>query len=104
MDTETTPQSVRGRTHGTHYSLLMSSPFSFEKVSSARDEVMQFLEYQVAERKAALSGFPDGSEERSIDMFSMLVSANEAESDKVKMSDEEVVGNIFAMLFAGNGE
>ncbi|KAF4593428.1 hypothetical protein EYR38_009142 [Pleurotus pulmonarius] len=74
----------------------------FEKVSKARDEVMRFLEYQVAERRAALSGFPDDSEERSKDMFSLLVGANEAESEKVRMSDEEVVGNIFAMLFAGN--
>ena len=65
---------------------------------------MQFLEHQVAERRAALSGFPDDSEERSKDMFSLLVSANEAESEKVRMSDEEVVGNIFVMLFAGNGE
>ncbi|KAF4594330.1 hypothetical protein EYR40_009133 [Pleurotus pulmonarius] len=80
----------------------MWSHVRFKKVSKARDEVMQFLAYQVAERRAALSGFPDDSEERSKDMFSLLVSANEAESDKVRMSDEEVVGNIFAMLFAGN--
>lgn len=65
---------------------------------------MQFLKEQVAERKTALSGFPKESEERRKDMFSMLVSANEAESEKLKLSDEEVVGNIFAMLFAGNGQ
>ncbi|KAG9223608.1 hypothetical protein CCMSSC00406_0009239 [Pleurotus cornucopiae] len=82
---------------------IQKLPFNvFQKVWSARDELMQFLKEQVAERKTALSGFPKESEERSKDMFSMLVSANEAESEKLKLSDEEVVGNIFAMLFAGN--
>ncbi|KAF9493461.1 cytochrome P450 [Pleurotus eryngii] len=83
---------------------IQKLPFDvFKKVGSARDELMQFLKEQVAERKTALSGFPKESEERSKDMFSMLVSANKAESEKLKLSDEEVVGNIFAMLFAGNG-
>ncbi|KAJ8694644.1 hypothetical protein PTI98_007302 [Pleurotus ostreatus] len=63
---------------------------------------MQFLKEQVAERKTALSGFPKESEERRKDTFSMLVSVNEAESEK--LSDEEVVGNIFAVSFTGNGQ
>lgn len=56
-----------------------------------------------AERKAALSGFSDGSKELRKDAFSMLVAANEAESEKRKLTDDEVVGNVFAMLFAGHG-
>ncbi len=76
---------------------------SLQDIYTARDELTRFMNEQVAERKAALSGFSDASKELRRDAFSMLVAANEAESEKRKLTDDEVVGNVFAMLFAGHG-
>ncbi|KAL4263744.1 cytochrome P450 family protein [Pleurotus pulmonarius] len=78
-------------------------PFrALQDIYHARDELTRFMNEQVAERKAALSGFSEGSKELRKDAFSMLVAANEAESEKRKLTDDEVVGNVFAMLFAGH--
>ncbi|KAF4570137.1 hypothetical protein EYR36_009943 [Pleurotus pulmonarius] len=78
-------------------------PFTetLRNVRRAHEGLTRFMHEQVADRKAALSGFLDGSVELSEDVLSRLIVANEAESGKLKLADDEVVGNVFALLLAG---
>ncbi|KAF9493449.1 cytochrome P450 [Pleurotus eryngii] len=78
-------------------------PFTgtLRNVRLAHDGLTRFMHEQVADRKAALSGFLDGSAKPGEDVLSRLVIANEAESEKLKLTDDEVVGNVFALLLAG---
>lgn len=58
---------------------------------------------QVADRKQALHAAESGKGALGRDAFSMLVAANESENEKLKLSDQELIGNVFVMLFAGHG-
>ncbi|KAF8191805.1 cytochrome P450 [Pholiota molesta] len=79
-------------------------PFKrLKEFSDAHNELMGFMQTQVAERKAELSGRGlDGPSKIGDDAFSLLVKANEDEGGKFKLDDEEVIGNVFIMLFAGH--
>ncbi|KAF9553104.1 cytochrome P450 [Agrocybe pediades] len=69
-----------------------------QEMREAHDILTAFMQSQVAERKAELSsGGVPGS-----DAFTMLVKANEDEGSKYKLDDQELIGNVFVMLFAGH--
>lgn len=58
---------------------------------------------QVTERKAEIaSGSSSITEERN-DAFTLLIRANEDEGGKFQLDDQELIGNVFIMLFAGHG-
>jgi len=57
---------------------------------------MAFMKDQVAARKREIH---DGTQK---DAFSLLVKANENEESKYQLSDSELIGNVYIMLFAGH--
>jgi hypothetical protein len=62
---------------------------------------MEFMHFQVAERKAE---FASGSSSITRnDAFTMLIKANEDEGGKFQLDDQELIGNVYIMLFAGHG-
>jgi len=74
-------------------------------IIEADEHLMEFMKTQVRERKAVIgSTAPSEWKAGTIqaDAFTMLVKANEDEGGKLKLDDEELIGNIFIMLFAGH--
>ncbi|KAJ7512693.1 cytochrome P450 [Mycena galericulata] len=69
----------------------------FKTVRMARDRLMRFMQEQVAERKAEVA-----AGHTRPDVFTMLVKANQDESSKHRLDDDELIGNIFVFLFAGH--
>ncbi|KIM47101.1 hypothetical protein M413DRAFT_64094 [Hebeloma cylindrosporum] len=68
----------------------------------AHEQLMEFMHSQVAERKAEIaSGSSDLPEGRN-DAFTMLIRANEDEGGKFQLDDQELIGNVYIMLFAGH--
>jgi len=57
------------------------------------------MQTQVEERRKEIR---DGTSNRD-DVFTRLVQANEDEESKFRLSDEELIGNVFVILFAGHG-
>ena len=53
---------------------------------------MHFMKQQVAERRTELRGQTESSKRR--DIFTMLVKANENESGKYRLDDEELVCHV----------
>ncbi|KAG6897030.1 hypothetical protein C0992_004558 [Termitomyces sp. T32_za158] len=79
-------------------------PFpGFAQIRRSNDVFLTFMEHEIAVRKEEVRACSESSEER-IDAFTMLVRANEQERGKLRLSDEEVIGNVFILLFAGHGE
>ncbi|KAF8637847.1 hypothetical protein AX17_002473 [Amanita inopinata Kibby_2008] len=75
----------------------------FRKVCAARDQLMNFMREQVVQRKAEIRGHVEGARDgKQSDAFTMLVEANENESLKLQLSDQELIGNVYIMLFAGH--
>ncbi|KAJ7590446.1 cytochrome P450 [Mycena floridula] len=77
------------------------SVLPIEKLRESRlafKTLINFMKEQVQQRKAEIS-----AEGKARDnAFSLLVQANETESDKVKLGDDELIGNVFGLLFAGH--
>ncbi|KIK06373.1 hypothetical protein K443DRAFT_674356 [Laccaria amethystina LaAM-08-1] len=70
-----------------------------KEARQAHEQLMDFMQNQAAERKAEIrAGITEGKE----DVFTMLVKANEGEAGKSQLDDEELIGNVFIMLFAGH--
>ncbi|KAJ7600422.1 cytochrome P450 [Mycena floridula] len=63
----------------------------------AFDTLLAFMKEHVQYRKNEISA---GSQPRD-NAFSMLVHASEAETEKLKLSDEELIGNLFTLLIVG---
>ncbi|KAH0580883.1 hypothetical protein H2248_012042 [Termitomyces sp. 'cryptogamus'] len=81
---------------------LLSLPFRrFKKVREAHEQLMGFMRSQVADRKADISDHGSDKEGRN-DAFTLLVKANEDEASKLQLDDQELIGNVYAMLFAGH--
>ncbi|KAF7426204.1 hypothetical protein PC9H_008571 [Pleurotus ostreatus] len=68
----------------------------------AHEQLAKFMRDQVADRKQALHAAQSDKGALGRDAFSMLVAANESENEKLKLSDQELIGNVFIMLFAGH--
>lgn len=75
-------------------------PFKrLKEARQAHEQLMNFMQNQVAERKAETrAGITEGKK----DVFTMLVKANEEEAGKFQLDDGELIGNVFIMLFAGH--
>ncbi|KAG6808633.1 hypothetical protein H0H92_003437 [Tricholoma furcatifolium] len=73
----------------------------FSKRREAHHALTGFLKQEIAARVEEVRSGSEGADERA-DIFTLLVRANEEDSGKVMLSDEEVIGNVFAMLFAGH--
>ncbi|KAJ7222844.1 cytochrome P450 [Mycena haematopus] len=82
---------------------LLHLPFAtFSRVRMARNRLEAFMRSQIAERKADVAA---GS--TRADAFTMLIKANQDESTKYQLDDQELVrlfsiGNIFVLIFAGH--
>ncbi|KAF9531001.1 cytochrome P450 [Crepidotus variabilis] len=80
---------------------IMKLPFKrFQEALEAHDRLEQFMKDMVVQKKADAA--QKGFENEKDDMFTMLVKANEDETSKFKLDDQELIGNIFIMLFAGH--
>jgi len=64
----------------------------------AHEILSKFMKEQVATRKAEI----DAGKPLLDDAFSMLVKANQSEASKYQMDDQELIGNVFVLLFAGH--
>ncbi|KAJ7266971.1 cytochrome P450 [Mycena haematopus] len=69
----------------------------FTTARMARHRLSAFMRGQVTERKAEVAA---GS--TRADAFTLLVKANQDESTKYQLDDQELIGNILALLFAGH--
>lgn len=81
-------------------------PFSgMTEILEADEHLLEFMKDQVKERKAEISSRASSDRNTGTtktDAFTMLVEANEDEGGKFKLDDEELIGNVFVMLFAGH--
>ncbi|KAI0064333.1 cytochrome P450 [Artomyces pyxidatus] len=69
----------------------------FKKMAVSHRVISDYMHGQVTERRAEING---GAESKS-DVFSMLIQASE-EDGKLSLTDSEVIGNVFSLLFAGH--
>ncbi|KAK1217172.1 hypothetical protein PQX77_020180 [Marasmius sp. AFHP31] len=78
-------------------------PFkSFKQSLRAYNLLDKFMQDQVNIRREEIRGHASGEYKRK-DAFSMLVQANESdENAKNKLSDRDLIGNVFVMLIAGH--
>ncbi|KAJ7269943.1 cytochrome P450 [Mycena rebaudengoi] len=78
---------------------LMHLPIpKFKMARIGRDRLSQYMREQIAERKARVAAGGD----LSADAFTMLVKANQDESSKYQLDDQELIGNVFVFMFAGH--
>ncbi|KAJ6588862.1 cytochrome P450 [Mycena capillaripes] len=63
----------------------------------ARKRLRKFMQEQVVERKASVA-----AGDTRADVFTTMVQANQNESGKFQLDDQELIGNIFLFLFAGH--
>ncbi|KAJ6488011.1 cytochrome P450 [Mycena sanguinolenta] len=64
---------------------------------SARERLHDFMQEQMVERKALVA-----AGDTRADAFTMLVKANQDESSKYPLDDDELIGNVFLLMFAGH--
>jgi len=70
------------------------------RTRQAYDTMRAFMNSQVQERRETInSSLGDNAAK---DIFSLFVRASEDEGGKMGFSDEELIGNVFALLFAGH--
>ena len=74
------------------YRLLDSTACRINKAFGASKKLMHFMKQQVAERQTEFRGQTESSKRR--DIFTMLVKANENESGKYRLNDEELVCHV----------
>ncbi|KAF9485606.1 cytochrome P450 [Pholiota conissans] len=78
----------------------------FKEIRMADAEMRNFMQAQIQKKKAEYRSKGDRVAfrgEDGVDVFTLLVGANEEEDGKFKLDDEELIGNVFIMLFAGHG-
>ncbi|KAJ3796245.1 cytochrome P450 [Lentinula aff. detonsa] len=76
---------------------VLKLPFKKIQHSNAAYEAMAlFMKEHVIARKSEIQN------NTRKDAFSLLVKANEQEESKHKLSDDELIGNVYIMLFAGH--
>ncbi|PAV19758.1 cytochrome P450 [Pyrrhoderma noxium] len=77
----------------------------YQIVDSAFKSLDTFMHAQVSRRKQEIrkeiieNGFADSAKN---DVFSRLVLASESEGEKLPLDDQELIGNVFVVLFAGH--
>ncbi|KAH7919052.1 cytochrome P450 [Leucogyrophana mollusca] len=70
----------------------------------AYDSMRAFMHTQVSERRKAMhEGGRDNGSGKAKDIFSLLVQASEGKgNEKMALNDDELIGNIFTLMFAGH--
>ncbi|KAF7344607.1 hypothetical protein MSAN_01942900 [Mycena sanguinolenta] len=63
----------------------------------ARERLHEFMQEQVAERKAL-----HAAGDIRADVFTLMVEANQDESNKYQLDDAELIGNVFLLMLAGH--
>ncbi|KXN80680.1 Cytochrome P450 4d8, partial [Leucoagaricus sp. SymC.cos] len=71
---------------------------SLRRAKQVNDQLSGFMHQQIEERRQEVR---DGTIKRD-DVFTRLVQANEDEESKYRLADDELIGNVFVMLFAGH--
>ncbi|KAL5531294.1 hypothetical protein ACEPAG_4171 [Sanghuangporus baumii] len=77
----------------------------YQRVETASRTLDAFMHSQVALRKEEIRQEINENGTLDIgrnDVFSRLVLANESETEKLPLDDEELIGNVFVLLFAGH--
>ncbi|KAF8168572.1 cytochrome P450 [Pholiota molesta] len=77
----------------------------FKEIRMADAEMRNFMQAQIQKKKMEYRSKGDRinfSGQDTADVFTLLVAANEQEEGKFKLDDEELIGNVFIMLFAGH--
>lgn len=69
----------------------------FSRIRQAFDAFSAFMQKEIEARTADVQN----GDERT-DAFTMLVRANEQEKGKLRLDDQELIGNVFILLFAGH--
>ncbi|KIJ66894.1 hypothetical protein HYDPIDRAFT_149950 [Hydnomerulius pinastri MD-312] len=79
-------------------------PFEWvRRTRRAYDTMRAFMQSQVSTRREAIrSEADDGPKKSAKDVFSLLVRASENEGGKMGLDDNELIGNVFALMFAGH--
>jgi len=84
---------------------LYHVPFlsTLQLLDRAYSTINSFMQKQIESRKADLAGSEKGLGDRP-DVFSRLIQANadEYEAQKFKLTDQELIGNTFVLMFAGH--
>ncbi|KAF5379107.1 hypothetical protein D9615_005952 [Tricholomella constricta] len=73
----------------------------FAQIREAFDQFSGFMQREFEARVAEVRNEEQSADER-IDAFTMLVRANEQQTGKLCLNNQEVIGNVFIMLFAGH--
>ncbi|KAF4583601.1 hypothetical protein EYR38_002356 [Pleurotus pulmonarius] len=73
-----------------------------QEMHVAHEQLRNFMRDKVNERRRVLHAEEGDKEVLGRDIFTMLVAANQSEDERHKLSDQELIGNIFIMLFAGH--
>lgn len=73
-----------------------------QEMHIAHENLRKFMRNKVDDRKRALDAGEGNKGVFGRDVFSMLVAANQSENERLKLSDQELIGNIFVILFAGH--
>lgn len=71
----------------------------FRELAQAKEVMRKFMDDQVAQKKQLVGTDTSGSFE---DAFTLMVRASEEEGSKYSLDDDELIGNVFVMLFAGH--
>ncbi|KAF7360370.1 hypothetical protein MVEN_00766700 [Mycena venus] len=67
------------------------------EIQLARERLRVFMQEQVVQRRALVA-----AGDTRADVFTIMVKSNQDESSKYQLDDDELIGNIFAFLFAGH--
>ncbi|TFK28630.1 cytochrome P450 [Coprinopsis marcescibilis] len=85
-------------------SWVLRLPFKyFRDYVKASRMILEWIGAQVVERKDIIRSRSElGADQLAEDCFTMMVKANEEEGSKFRMTDQELVGNMYILLFAGH--
>ena len=78
------------------YRLMSPIAYRIKKTFGASNKLMHFMKQQVAERQPELWGQTESSKRQ--DIFTILVKANENESGKYRLDDEELVCHVISSM------
>ncbi|KAF8221624.1 cytochrome P450 [Tricholoma matsutake] len=80
---------------------LRALPFPrFRQIREAHKQLKAFMRAEIEERKTVL--LSTGQQPAGQDIFTMLVKANEDEDAKFKLTENELIGNVYLMLLTGH--
>ncbi|KAF9223689.1 cytochrome P450 [Gyrodon lividus] len=79
-------------------------PFAWvQRTRRAYDTMRAFMQSQVSARREAIRSEADhGAKKLARDVFTLLVRASETEGGEMGLDDKELIGNMFALMFAGH--